>query len=218
MLFSSIAFLYFFLPVFMIGYGLAPPRWKNLVLLAFSLAFYFWGEPIYTLLLLAVTGLSFVFGKMIATSAKKRTAGRWLAASVIVSLSALVFFKYADFFVGILNSAFGTHVPLLKLSLPLGISFYVFRTMSYTIDIYRGLAPVQNSPVSYAAYATMFPQLLAGPIVRYSTVAEAMEHRHYTVQDVAQGIFRFTIGLAKKVLIANQLSELNQIAHTSAEG
>lgn len=217
MLFSSITFLYFFLPVFLLCYACTPPRGKNLALLAFSLFFYFWGEPIYTFLLLGVTGCSFVCGRMIHKNGRTRSRGS-LAVSVAVSLLTLMFFKYADFLIGICNGLFNTQVPPLKLPLPLGISFYVFQTISYTVDVYRGDAGAQKKLLPYAAYATMFPQLLAGPIVRYTTVADELKGRRHTLEDVGQGMFRFVVGLAKKVLIANQLGELNRIAHGSAEG
>lgn len=176
-----------------------------------SLIFYGWGEPVYISLLLFSTVVDYVHGRMIdrfLCGGKKRAA-RWVvASSALINLGLLGFFKYADFLIGTWNSMTGTAVPLMEVALPVGISFYTFQTMSYTIDVYRGKAKVQRDIVAFGAYVSMFPQLIAGPIVRYNTIAEELHERTEHVSQMAAGVRYFVIGLAKKVLLANQMGAL----------
>lgn len=218
MLFSSITFLYWFLPALLLLYFLVKPvKGKNLVLLLGSLLFYFWGEPKYTLLLLFSILSGYVHGLLIHRwrgTAKSKWA---LVSSIVVSLGLLGVFKYADFFLSTLNGVFRADIPLLKLALPIGISFYTFQLLSYTIDLYRGQTKLQRNPLTLATYVALFPQLIAGPIVRYSTVAAELEHREHTLEGFASGAFRFAVGLGKKVLLANTLGELCSIFKASGE-
>ena len=207
MLFSSIPFLYYFLPFVLAVYFLVPFRFKNLVLLVASLFFYFYGEPVYVLLMLFSCLSSFIHGILIDKYRGTRWAKVWLVSSVTSSMLLLGFFKYSDFFLQNINSLFGAGIPLLGIALPIGISFFTFQTLSYTIDVYRGNAKVQKSFVRLATYVALFPQLIAGPIVRYTTVEEDLAERTHSVNKFGEGVTRFTIGLAKKVLIANVLYE-----------
>lgn len=211
MVFSSLLFLFRFLPIFLLFYLLAPGKFKNGVLFLFSLIFYGWGEPVYISLLLFSTLVDFFHGKMVGhfiSNGKSRAAKCAVASSVVVNLGLLVIFKYTDFFIESFNALSGSRLPLAGLALPIGISFYTFQTMSYTIDVYRGEAPVQNNLISFGAYVSMFPQLIAGPIVRYQTIAKELNDRHVTADQAADGIRIFVIGLGKKVLIANQAGAL----------
>ncbi|MBR7185339.1 MAG: MBOAT family protein [Clostridia bacterium] len=212
MLFSSITFLYAFLPALLILYFVIPPRGRNLVLLLASLLFYAWGEPIYLFLMLGSILAGYVFGLLIDRfRSSPRIANLLTAASVCVSLSSLILFKYSDFFLSTVNTLTGSSFKLLGLALPVGISFYTFQILSYTVDVRRGDAPVQRNPLTFATYVALFPQLIAGPIVRYVTVAEELGHRTVGRSDIAYGVGRFTVGLGKKVLLANVLGELCQI-------
>ena len=214
MLFSSISFLYYFLPLVLACYFILPFRYKNVVLLLFSLVFYFYGEPIYTLLMLGSTLWVYIHGLLIEKHRGDRLGKVFLWSSVAGSLLSLGFFKYADFFIGNINGIFGSDIPLLRLALPIGISFYTFQTMSYTIDVYRGEAAVQKSYIKLATYVTLFPQLIAGPIVRYTTVAQELEKRQHSFENFAVGIRRFAVGLGKKVLIADVLGAFATALHT----
>ncbi len=207
MLFSSIPFLYYFLPIVLGIYFAVPFRFKNLVLLVTSLFFYFYGEPVYVLLMLFSCLSSFVHGILIDKYRGTKWAKIWLISSVTTSMLLLGFFKYSDFFLQNINAVFGTDTPLLGIALPIGISFFTFQTLSYTIDVYRGDAKVQKSFVRLATYVALFPQLIAGPIVRYTTVEEDLTERTHSVNKFGEGVTRFTLGLAKKVLIANVLYE-----------
>ena len=215
MLFSSISFLYYFLPLVLIFYFIVPFRFKNAVLLLFSLVFYFYGEPIYTFLMLGSTLSAYIHGLLIHKYRDTKLSKVFLLSSVTISLLTLGFFKYADFFISNVNGIFGSSIPLLKIALPIGISFYTFQTMSYTIDVYRGEAAPQKSYVKLAAYVSLFPQLIAGPIVRYTTVAEELEKRQHSFENFAVGIRRFAVGLGKKVLIADLLGALATALHTT---
>ena len=166
MLFSSVPFLFYFLPCVLLVYFLVPGTLKNGVLLLASLLFYGWGEPRYLLVMLAAIAQGYVFGLLIEKSRGKRRAGLYLALSVLLSLGTLAYFKYADFMIRNLNALTGLSVPLLSLALPVGISFYTFQILSYTVDVYRGTVPAQRNLIDLAAYIAMFPQLIAGPIVR----------------------------------------------------
>ena len=206
MIFSSIPFLYYFLPVVLLVYGLTPRGGKNAVLLLFSLVFYGWGEPKYLAVMLVCTALGYGFGLALGRAGRPGVRKALLAASVLSSLSFLVYFKYADFFLSNFNALTGASLPLLQLTLPVGISFYTFQILSYTVDVYRGEALVQKNPIDLACYVTMFPQLIAGPIVRYTDVAEQLKQRGRG--DVQKGASRFLVGLGKKILFANLLGEV----------
>ncbi len=215
MLFSSISFLYYFLPLVLIFYFIVPFSLKNGVLLLFSLVFYFYGEPVYTFLMLGSALSAYVHGLLIHKYRQTRLGKVFLWSSVGSSLLILGFFKYADFFIGNVNAIMGSDIPFLKLALPIGISFYTFQTLSYTIDVYRSEAEPQRSYVKLAAYVTLFPQLIAGPIVRYTTVAEELEKRQHSIENFAVGIRRFVVGLGKKVLIADILGAFATALHTT---
>lgn len=206
MIFSSIPFLYYFLPVVLLVYGLAPRKGKNAVLLLFSLVFYGWGEPKYLAVMLVCTALGYGFGLALGRAGRPGVRKALLAASVLSSLSFLVYFKYADFFLSNFNALTGASLPLLQLTLPVGISFYTFQILSYTVDVYRGEAQVQKNPIDLACYVAMFPQLIAGPIVRYTDVAEQLKQRGRG--DFQKGASRFLVGLGKKILFANLLGEV----------
>ena len=216
MLFSSIPFLYYFLPLVLAVYFLTPARFRNAVLLLASLIFYAWGEPKYVLLMLASILSGYGFGLLQERYRGQKGAKLVCGLSVAVSLSFLLYFKYADFFLENFNAATGLGVPLLRIALPIGISFYTFQMISYTVDVYRG-EPAQKNLIHLAAYVAMFPQLIAGPIVRYSDIAQQLEHRSHSTALAAEGVRRFLIGLGKKILIANQLGELCSVFRASDE-
>ena len=208
MLFSSIPFLYWFLPCVLLLYFLAPRPLKNAVLLLSSLIFYGWGEPKYLLVMLAAIVQGYLFGLMIEKHRGRPSSRIFLTVSICLSFAALAVFKYADFAIANLNALTGLSLPLLKIALPVGISFYTFQIVSYLIDVYRGEVAAQRSFVDLAAYVAMFPQLIAGPIVRYSDVAQQLRTRTHSVSAAAYGARRFVLGLAKKILLANQLGAL----------
>ena len=210
MLFSSIPFAFYFLPAVLALYFLVPFRFKNAVLLVFSLVFYGWGEPVYLILMTLSILLGWIFGLLIGKYRGTGKATLFITLSLVTSLGLLGWFKYADFAAENLN-ALGLNLPLPQVALPIGISFYTFQILSYTIDVYRGDVPSQKSLVNFGAYVSMFPQLIAGPIVRYSDVARQLEHREHSVEKASLGVRRFVIGLAKKVLIANQLGQLTEL-------
>lgn len=216
MLFSSIPFLYYFLPLVLAVYFLTPARFRNAVLLLASLIFYAWGEPKYVLLMLASILSGYGFGLLQERYRGQKGAKLVCGLSVAVSLSFLLYFKYADFFLENFNAATGLGVPLLRIALPIGISFYTFQIISYTVDVYRG-EPAQKNLIHLAAYVAMFTQLIAGPIVRYSDIAQQLEHRSHSTALAAEGVRRFLIGLGKKILIANQLGELCSVFRASDE-
>ena len=208
MVFSSLLFLFYFLPAVLVVYFLVPRRFKNVVLLVFSLAFYGWGEPVYVLLMVFSILMDYSLGRWMHTRLEKgnvRAARRILVLSVVCNLALLAFFKYADFLIGNLNGLFGLGIPKLDLPLPIGISFYTFQAMSYLIDLYRGDVPVQKSLVAFGTYVSLFPQLIAGPIVRMSTVSAELSCRRETADLFSSGIRRFVAGLGKKVLLANNI-------------
>ena len=201
----------------MVIYFIVPFKAKNLVLLIASLGFYFYGEPVYTLLMLATTLSSYIHGLLIDRFRGKTLSKVFLWSSVITSVGVLGFFKYSDFFIHNVNALFGSSFSLLGIALPIGISFYTFQTMSYTIDVYRGEAKVQKSFIRLATYVALFPQLIAGPIVRYTTVEEELSSRTHSFENFSYGINRFIIGLSKKVLIADSLGTLARSLHASDE-
>lgn len=216
MLFSSITFLYYFLPLTLLVYFAAPKECKNTVLLLASLVFYGWGEPKYVMLMGLSILLGYVFGLLVERYRENRAGKILCICSVCVTLSFLLCFKYADFFLTNVNAVTGLHLPLLRLALPIGISFYTFQIISYTVDVYRGEA-AQRNIIRLAAYVSMFPQLIAGPIVRYSNIAGQLKDREHSWSGAAWGIRRFVTGLAKKILIANQLGELCGVFRASEE-
>ena len=208
MLFSGIPFLFYFLPAVLLLYLITPKKLRNTTLFLVSLFFYGWGEPIYVFLMLGTILSGYVLGLLIEKYREKRIGKLFLALSVIIPLLCLGYFKYADFFIENFSRAFGIEPKLLGIALPIGISFYTFQILSYTVDVYRGEVAAQKNPISLGAYITMFPQLIAGPIVRYSDIANQLTERTHSFEKVSSGVRRFTFGLAKKVLIANQLGEL----------
>lgn len=210
MLFSSLTFLFAFLPIVLLGYYLMPAKAKNIWLLISSLFFYFYGEPKYLILMLAVISISYIFG-LITEKLTSKSRKAALIASVLINLSALIFFKYTDFFIRTVNSVFGSDIGLLSLALPIGISFFTFQAISYNIDVYRGDVAAQKNPLNLALYVSLFPQLVAGPIVRYSDVERELRERKHTVDGFCYGIRRFITGLAKKILLANTLGNLCEI-------
>ena len=217
MLFSSIPFLYYFLPAVLAVYFLVPRGAKNGVLLVSSLIFYGWGEPRYLLLMAATILLFYLCGLAMGRAATDRRKKLWLWISVAVGIALLAVFKYADFFIGSVAAVTGLDLKLLRLALPIGISFYTFQCISYVADVYRGAVPPQRSLVNFGAYVALFPQLIAGPIVRYADIARELESRQTGWEDLRIGLRRFLLGLAKKVLLANQLGQLTEIFRGSGE-
>ena len=209
MIFSSLPFLFFYLVAVLAVYKLSPLKLRNLILLVVSLFFYGWGEPVYIIIMLLSIVVDYVHGMLVERWREDdRKARRAVASSVFFNLAILVFFKYWDFIASNLNVLTGLQLPVLGLPLPIGISFYTFQTMSYTIDVYRQDAPVQKNPIAFGAYVTLFPQLIAGPIVRYKSVADQLEERREDLDKFVSGIRRFTVGAAKKVLLANAIGQL----------
>ena len=217
MVFSSIPFLYVFLPLVLVCYFIAPKRLKNTVLLIFSLGFYWWGEPKYTILMLVTITFCYIAGLLTEKFRETPFAKPLLVISVAVPLIFLGIFKYADFILGSVGALTGADIPLLKLALPIGISFYTFQALSYVVDVYRGDTPAQKNWINLAAYIVLFPQLIAGPIVRYTTVAEDLNSRAHSLEGFSKGARRFVVGLGKKVLIANLLGGLCAAYRESAE-
>ena len=213
MLFSGIPFLYYFIPAVVILYFLLPAAMRNGFLLLSSLLFYAWGEPRYVILMVATIVAFWGFGLAIEKSGRKKL---WLTLAVITGAAGLAIFKYANFAVENWNALTGMSVPLLKLALPIGISFYTFQCISYAIDVYRGDAKAQRNIISFGAYVALFPQLIAGPIVRYVDVAEDLQNRKTSWDSFGNGLFLFLIGLGKKVLLANPFGELTEIFRASA--
>lgn len=208
MVFSSILFIFYFLPLTLLLYYAGPSRLRNLVLLVMSLAFYSWGEPVYVSIMLFSTIFDYGNGLAIEkclSSGRKRAARAVLLLSVAGNLGILGFFKYSNFFIETVNAVGGMDFPLLELSLPIGISFYTFQTMSYTIDVYLGQARAQKNLVQFGAYVAMFPQMVAGPIVKYKDISGQLADRNVTAERFSYGISRFITGLSKKVLLANNI-------------
>jgi alginate O-acetyltransferase complex protein AlgI len=217
MVFSSLEFLFRFLPIAFLLYFITPRKLKNSLLLIASLFFYAWGEPIYVFLMIFSCLVNYALAIPIDKyrgTAKSKIA---LISSIVVSLSLLGFFKYADFFITNIKSIFGTSISPFYLPLPIGISFYTFQILSYTIDVYRKNAQVQKNPISLSAYITLFPQLIAGPIVRYNTIEQDLTHRKHSVSLFTEGVHRFVIGLGKKVFIANNVALIWELSKTTAD-
>ena len=214
MIFSSVPFLYYFLPAVLAVYFITPRRGKNAVLLLASLFFYGWGEPKLLYLMVFTIGVFYLCGLAIGRGERHKKA--WLTVSVCVGVGLLGLFKYADFFITSVNAATGLSLPLLKLALPVGISFYTFQCISYTVDVYRGTVPPQKNPISFGAYVALFPQLIAGPIVRYRDVARELDSRAHSWETMGQGLRRFLVGLSKKVILADNLAMLAKLYRESA--
>ena len=208
MRFSSLPFLFGFLPITLAIYFAVPLRWRNLALLLASLVFYGWGEPVYISIMVLSILIDYTHGLLVEKYRSRDKLARWFVAeSVLLNLGLLGFFKYWDFFAANLSLIPGVSISALGLPLPIGISFFTFQTMSYTIDIYRQDAPAQRNMVSFGAYVTMFPQLVAGPIVRYADIAQQLQQRSLTLAGMQQGITRFMCGLGKKIVLANSAGE-----------
>lgn len=217
MLFSSIPFLYYFLPAVIFFYFISPKKLKNTVLLLFSLVFYAWGEPKYVFLMLATIVVNYILGILIEFFRGKFLSKFFVFVSVAASLLVLGFFKYADFFIENFAALTGISVKLLNIALPIGISFYTFQILSYTVDVYRGCVKAQKNPITLGAYIALFPQLIAGPIVRYSDVEKQLSHREHSFSKASEGIRRFIIGLSKKIILANTLGEMCDMFITSPD-
>ncbi len=217
MLFSSITFLYYFLPAAVLVYFAVPMSLKNTVLLVFSLLFYGWGEPKYVFLMMLTIAVNYSLGLGIERFRGRILSRLFMAMSAVYSLGALAYFKYADFFIENFSRATGISVELLNIALPIGISFYTFQILSYTVDVYRGTVKAQRNPITLGAYITLFPQLIAGPIVRYADVEAQLKKRSITIDKAYKGIRRFVLGLAKKIIIANTLAELCDTATLTSD-
>ena len=218
MLFSSNIFLFLFLPVTLLGYYVLKPsvRLKNYFLLVMSLGFYAWGEPVYVFLMLASIAGNYLFGWAVGTAKKGKNL--WLTASVVFNLGVLFWFKYTNFFIENVNLLLGTALPRMAPPLPIGISFFTFQAMSYVIDVYRGTTEIQKNPAYLALYISFFPQLIAGPIVRYNTIAEQIRFRRETLDAFEEGVCRFIRGLGKKVIVSNVLALTSEEVFALAAG
>ena len=208
MVFSSILFLFYYLPIVLVIYFISPRKYRNLILFLSSLFFYSWGEPKYIWIMLFSTVVDYTCGRKVhfhKSHDNITKAKLWLTVSIFTNLGLLGFFKYSDFLISNLNNLFNASIPLLGFALPIGISFYTFQTMSYTIDVYREETAVQNNIISFGTYVTLFPQLIAGPIVRYKTIADELDNRIETYDLFGEGVKRFILGLGKKVLLANSI-------------
>lgn len=211
MVFSSILFLFYYLPIVLVIYFISPRKYRNLILFLSSLFFYSWGEPKYIWIMLFSTVVDYTCGRKVhfhKTHDNITKAKLWLTVSIFTNLGLLAFFKYSDFLIGNVNNLFNASIPLLGFALPIGISFYTFQTMSYTIDVYREETTVQNSIISFGTYVTLFPQLIAGPIVRYKTIADELDNRIETFDLFGEGVKRFILGMGKKVLLANSIGQV----------
>ncbi|MEK3968505.1 MULTISPECIES: MBOAT family O-acyltransferase [Paenibacillus] len=209
MVFSSLLFLFLFLPAVLALYYVSPWRIKNLILFLSSLVFYAWGEPVYIVIMLLSTITDYSFGLLLSRPKLTAVQRKWIVvSSVIINLGLLSYFKYADFLIQNINGLLGTHIPLTDLPLPIGISFYTFQSMSYIIDVYRGTTKAQRNWIDFGTFVALFPQLVAGPIVQYNTIAGQLRERSVDIPMFAEGVRRFIIGLAKKVLLANNIGML----------
>lgn len=206
MVFSSTIFLCVYLPLVLLGYYICPKKGRNLFLLIVSLVFYAWGEPKYVFLMIFSILVNYIFGRLMDKNrGRKKRMKLLLVLSVVIDLGLLSVFKYTDFIITNVNAIFGASFDLLNIALPIGISFYTFQAMSYTIDVYRDDVRVQKNLIDFGMYITMFPQLIAGPIVRYADVQDQLAERSVTTADFSEGVMRFVVGLGKKVLLANQM-------------
>lgn len=206
MVFSSTIFLCVYLPLVLLGYYICPKKGRNLFLLIVSLVFYAWGEPKYVFLMIFSILVNYIFGRLMDKHREnKKRLKLMLVLSVVIDIGLLSVFKYTDFIITNVNAIFGSSFDLLNIALPIGISFYTFQAMSYTIDVYRNDVRVQKNLIDFGMYITMFPQLIAGPIVRYADVQDQLADRSVTTADFSEGVMRFVVGLGKKVLLANQM-------------
>ena len=206
MVFSSTIFLCVYLPLVLLGYYICPKKGRNLFLLIVSLVFYAWGEPKYVFLMIFSILVNYIFGRLMDKHREnKKRLKLMLVLSVVIDIGLLSVFKYTDFIITNVNAIFGANFDLLNIALPIGISFYTFQAMSYTIDVYRNDVRVQKNLIDFGMYITMFPQLIAGPIVRYADVQDQLADRSVTTADFSEGVMRFVVGLGKKVLLANQM-------------
>lgn len=206
MVFSSTIFLCVYLPLVLLGYYICPKKGRNLFLLIVSLVFYAWGEPKYVFLMIFSILVNYIFGRLMDKNrGRQKRMKLMLVLSVVIDLGLLSVFKYTDFIITNVNAIFGSSFDLLNIALPIGISFYTFQAMSYTIDVYRDDVRVQKNLIDFGMYITMFPQLIAGPIVRYADVQDQLAERSVTTADFSEGVMRFVVGLGKKVLLANQM-------------
>ena len=211
MVFSSLYFLFLYLPIVLLIYYITPLRWRNLFLLVANLVFYAWGEPVYILIMFVSIAIDYTHGMLVEKNKRKGNdmgARMAVASSVFFNLALLFFFKYWDFIAGSLAAVGLNFMPQLGISLPIGISFYTFQTMSYTIDVYRGDADVQKSIINFGTFVTLFPQLIAGPIIKYKDLGDQIDHRDHSPEQFASGVQVFVVGLAKKVLLANNIGKL----------
>ena len=206
MVFSSTIFLCVYLPLVLLGYYICPKKGRNLFLLIVSLVFYAWGEPKYVFLMIFSILVNYIFGRLMDKNrGRQKRMKLLLVLSVVIDIGLLSVFKYTDFIITNVNAIFGANFDLLNIALPIGISFYTFQAMSYTIDVYRDDVRVQKNLIDFGMYITMFPQLIAGPIVRYADVQDQLAERSVTTADFSEGVMRFVVGLGKKVLLANQM-------------
>lgn len=217
MLFSSVSFLYYFLPITLILYFVSKDKYKNIILLLASLFFYFYGEPKYTVLMLISAFSAYIHGILIEKFREKGYSKLFLISGLVVSLGILIVFKYMDFIIKNINYISNSNITLLRLVLPIGISFYTFQGLSYIVDVYKKDAKVCRSFVDFATYVCLFPQLIAGPIVRYTTIEDELKNRIHSFDKFAYGVNRFVVGLAKKVILANNLGMLVDIMTKSNE-
>ena len=217
MLFSSVSFLYYFLPITLILYFVSKDKYKNIILLLASLFFYFYGEPKYTVLMLISAFSAYIHGILIEKFREKGYSKLFLVSGLVVSLGILIVFKYMDFIIKNINYISNSNIKLLRLVLPIGISFYTFQGLSYIVDVYKKDAKVCRSFVDFATYVCLFPQLIAGPIVRYTTIEDELKNRTHSFDKFAYGVNRFVVGLAKKVILSNNLGMLVDIMTKSNE-
>lgn len=212
MVFSSIIFLFFFLPIILLTYYVSPNKFRNIILLIFSLIFYAWGEPQYVLLMIISIIVNFGVGQWIG---KKRNSKFPLIIGIVFNLIILGYYKYIDFFINTINVIFNSNIQEQQLALPIGISFFTFQSLSYLVDVYRGNESVQTNFISLGLYIALFPQLIAGPIVRYKEISDQINYRVVTIIKVSNGIKRFILGLAKKVIIADQMGYVADMIFSS---
>ena len=217
MLFSSVSFLYYFLPITLVLYFVSKDKYKNIILLLASLFFYFYGEPKYTVLMLISAFSAYIHGILIEKFREKGYSKLFLVSGLVVSLGILIVFKYMDFIIKNINYISNSNIKLLRLVLPIGISFYTFQGLSYIVDVYKKDAKVCRSFVDFATYVCLFPQLIAGPIVRYTTIEDELKNRTHSFDKFAYGVNRFVVGLTKKVILANNLGMLVDIMTKSNE-
>jgi len=211
MVFSSITFIYYFLPIVLFLYYITPSKFKNLTLLLSSLFFYFYGEPKYIVALLFSCIINYILAKLISKTEKKSLQRLYLILAVVIDLGLLCYFKYTNFFIDNLNNLLNINIPFLNVIMPIGISFFTFQTLSYVIDVYNKKVPASNSFINFASYVALFPQLIAGPIVRYSDITKELINKDISFDNFGLGIRRFIVGLSKKVLIANVIGEMINI-------